>query len=201
MQHDRVDPVADLGGFFMERVREAERVAGASVSEAVVMYVSDLLTQHTRAADAASATLAEQHVRACGMPGGAALPHWQRLGDDALLLAGWYERARARRGVSFEYVASLGSAAYHRAHGCLARGQARGRASDPAPAAADHRGVFEELGEGFVRCVRIVACVRQALAPDDVGSLCETWLRERSELALARLRARGVLLTRGASDV
>jgi hypothetical protein len=184
-----IETFGDLRGWFRERLEAALGQRGVGAGEATRAYLVDLLARvglgHENAnlgrplafllAEARSAERAPERLRL-----------YRALGDDALYLRGFCADHLDHRGITTEYVATLGETAYDSA-GDLALGSAGL--------------VFHELARKFEPIAEALDDVREGTAlrtPQDIVRLYDKWTRTRSPRIAERLTAEGVFPTLGA---
>lgn len=189
----RAAPLADgdLFEFFHERVESAVSHQRARVSPGTVYYLSSMLAERGRAEEGdGDRTLVELRERAVTAPPGEAVGWWRRLGDESLIVVGWFREQVERRRVSREYCASMGMSAYDRLARLL-RGPSDGFGA-----------VFAELGERFETCAEVIAEVRDESRErndSDIVALYEEWLQTGSPRVAERLRVLGLVPVRSAA--
>lgn len=180
---------ADLFEFFRERVETAVAHQRAPVSRGTVWYLSSMLAEQGRMDPAtADATLVELRERAVRAPPGEAVTWWRKLGDQSLLIVGWFREQIERRRVSRDYCAAMGSSAYDRL------GRLLGEPGEGWGA------VFAELGERYHACAEVIAEVRdesRERSDTDLVKLYEEWLQTGSPRVAERLSRLGLVPARG----
>lgn len=183
-----IETFADLRVWFRERLEAALGQRGLGAGEGTRAYLVDLLARvglgeenealarplALQLAEARSAERAPDRLRL-----------YRTLGDDALYLRGFCSEHLDHRGITTEYVATLGETAYDQA-GELALGGASE--------------VYRELSRKFEPFADALDDVRESTAlrtPSDIVRLYEKWTRTRSPKLAERLSAEGVFPTVG----
>lgn len=198
MSRAAIAPADNLFDFFHDRVDAAASRSGR-LSEAGVLYLSQLLVEHARAGErpAAPGTLTELYARAQEEPPSRAPLAWRELGDQALYVSGFFRQSLSRKLVSLEYYRQMGAAAYRRLARLWRPARSEGVGLDD---------VYNELSEEFTAASDVLHEVREDAVDPEVASdvdilrLYESWLATGSPRAAARLRELGVLPTRGRGD-
>ncbi len=183
-----IETFADLRVWFRERLEAAlgERRLGAG--EGTRAYLVDLLARVGlgQENDALKRPLALQLAEARNAERAPErLRLYRALGDDALYLRGFCADHLDHRGITTEYVATLGEAAYDQA-GELSLGS------------AGH--VYRELARKFEPFADALDDVREGTAlrtPSDIVRLYDKWNRTHSPKIAERLSAEGVFPTLG----
>jgi hypothetical protein len=176
----------NLFEYFREHVEEAVERQRAPVSPSAVYYLSSLLADAGRLGrgeDPPADTLVELRQRAANAPLGEAIGLWRRLGDRSLLVLGFFGENLARRAISREYWAGMGSAAYGTLHRLL-------------PDAGEGPAVFGELADRYDACAEVLRDVRDEArerTDADIVRLYEEWLATGSPRVGERLRELGVV--------
>lgn len=185
-----VAPVADgdLFEFFHERVESAVSHQRAPVSPNAIWYLSSMLTERGRAQEGdGDHTLVELRERAVSARPAEAVTWWRRLGEESLLVLGWFREQIDRRRVSRDYCTTMGKSAYDR----LAR--LLGGPSDGFGT------IFAEVGDRFEVCATLIAEVRdesRERSDRDIVALYEQWLATGSPRVAERLRTLGLVPVR-----
>lgn len=181
----------NLFDFFHERVEAAVQHQRAPVSENAVFYLSSLLAEQARREDEAEAegapTLVELRHRAVMAPPPEAVSLWRKLGDQSLLLTGFFREHLERRHISREYCSRMGETAYRSLERLL------------DPRGGGFAEIFAELAERYPACVEVIAEVRDETrerSDTDIVRLYEEWLESGSPRVGERLRQLGVVPTR-----
>lgn len=183
-----IETFADLRGWFRERLEAALGQRGVGAGEATRAYLVDLLARVGlgQENDALVRPLAIQLAEARSAERPDRLRLYRALGDDALYLRGFCAEHLDHRGITSEYVATLGETAYDQAGG-LARGEACG--------------VYRELSHKFEPFADALDEVREGTAlrtPRDIVRLYDKWNKTHSPKIAERLSAEGVFPTLGA---
>ncbi|MFZ5476579.1 MAG: hypothetical protein ACOZNI_07365 [Myxococcota bacterium] len=180
---------SNLFDFFRERVETAVVHQRAPVSENAVYYLSNLLAENARRgegpAEEDEPTLVELQHRAVHAPPAEAVTHWRRLGDNSLVVAGFFRESLERRAVSRDYYERMGSTAY--------------RALERILGGGSFAEIFAELGDRYRACVEVLSEVRDEArerTDTDILKLYEEWLTTGSPRVADRLRALGVVPAR-----
>jgi hypothetical protein len=176
-----IETFADLRGWFRERLEAALGDRGLAAEEATRAYLVDLLARVGLGKEnaALSRPLAIQLAEARSAEGGDRFRLYRALGDDALYLRGFCAEHLDHRGITTDYVATLGEAAYDHA-GDLALGGGE---------------VYRELSRKFEPFAEALDDVREGTAlrtPSDIVRLYDRWTRTRSPKIAERLSAEGV---------
>lgn len=195
MAQHGIEPADDLFSFFRDRVDATVERQGTTVSPDGVYYLSHLLTERTKVADAVpDPTLVELQLRALQGDRVQAVQAYRTMGDQALYMTGFF-RARLTRGqVGIGYYMDMGAAAYGTLSAML-RGRGLG-----GPGLDD---VFNELGTRFRACSEVLHEVQEEMrerTDGDILRLYEDWLRTASPRAAERLRELGVVPMRPRTD-
>jgi hypothetical protein len=180
-----IETFADLRGWFRERLEAALGDRGVAAQEATRAYLVDLLARVGLGKENAALNrpLALQLVEARNAEGdGERFRLYRALGDDALYLRGFCAEHLDHRGITTDYVATLGEAAYDQA-GELALGGSE---------------VYRELSRKFEPFADALDDVREGTAlrtPSEIVRLYDRWTRTRSPKIAERLSAEGVFPT------
>lgn len=183
-----IETFADLRGWFRERLEAALGQRRVGAGEATRAYLVDLLARvglgqenetlarplALQLAEARSAERAPDRLRL-----------YRTLGDDALYLRGFCAEHLDHRGITTDYVATLGETAYD-------------QAGELAPFGASE--VYRELARKFEPFADALDDVREGTAmrtPTDIVRLYEKWTKTRSPKIAERLSAEGVFPTLG----
>lgn len=197
--------VLTLGGgpnlfdFFLEQVDATVSDRGAKVSPEGVYYLSNLLAERSHVDKVEEPqTLVELHLQASQGDRGQQVRCYKDLGDQALVVSGFFDGKLRRSTVGVGYYTAMGRAAYDR----LARLLSGGKGEHGLDA------VFAELADTFTECVAILREVRDGMGAaqatlDDVAllRLYQQYQSTGSRRALARLRALGLEPAPGARTV
>lgn len=181
---------ADPSGFFRERLVSALGRRNVTVSEDTEVYLVHLLTGfvHVTADEAIGQPLVERLAEALEAP--SAVERFRRfraLGDNALYVAGFFSDHLTRRGISRDYVVSMGGRAYFAAGDLAERRLGGGSLAPPE--------IFDELAGDFDRLALILDEVRETTSlrtPQDIVRLYERWRRTGSRVLAERLEQEGV---------
>lgn len=184
-----IETFADLRGWFRERLEAALGQRGIGAGEGTRAYLVDLLARVGVGGenDALKRPLALQLAEARNAERAERFRLYRALGDDALFLRGFCADHLDHRGITTEYVATLGETAYGQA-GDLALGSA----SD----------VYRELARKFEPFAEALDDVREGTAlrtPTDIVRLYDKWTKTRSPRIAERLSAEGVFPTLAAT--
>ncbi len=181
---------ADMREFFRERLVAALSRRRVEVEEATEFYLVNLLAGYASRSprETLSRPLFHRLAEAVETPDAPErFRRFRELGDCALYVCGFFSEHLDRRGISRDYVVTMG----HRAYG--EAGDLCGRACRAAEARL--REVYPELAEGFDDFARVLDDVRETTAlrtPQDIVRLYERWRRTRSPLLASRLKQQGV---------
>ena len=188
----RIRPVKNLREYFMHSVARSMQRNDVAVDEQTSCYVVDLLTLYARSEALFEAGENGPELKPLALLLADAVDQGheqqrralQRVGDQALFIAGFLSESLSRKLVDVDYYVSMGGSAY------AALSQAR-RSSLREQALA---GVFAELAANFVDFVDVLADLRETAAEAnlDLLRLYETWTRTGSRRAARRLRAQGI---------
>jgi len=178
-----IETFGDLRGWFRERLEAALGDRGLAAQESTRAYLVDLLARVGLGKEnaALSRPLALQLAEARAAERDAErFRLYRALGDDALYLRGFCAEHLDHRGITTDYVATLGEAAYDQA-GELALGSAGE--------------IYRELSRKFEPFANALDDVREGTAlrtPSDIVRLYDRWTRTRSPRIAERLSAEGV---------
>lgn len=177
-----IETFADLRGWFRERLESALGQRGVGAAEGTRAYLVDLLARVGlgQENEALGRPLAIQLAEARSAGPSERFRLYRALGDDALYLRGFCSDHLDHRGITTEYVATLGETAYGQA-GDLALGSAGG--------------VYRELAQKFEPFAEAFDDVREGTAmrtPTDIVRLYDKWTRTHSPKIAERLTAEGV---------
>jgi hypothetical protein len=182
-----IETFADLRGWFREQLEAALGQRGVGAGEATRAYLVDLLARVGlgQETEALSRPLALQLAEARSADRAERLRLYRALGDDALYLRGFCADHLDHRGITTDYVATLGETAYGQA-GDLALGSAGG--------------VYRELAHKFGPFADALDDVREGTTmrtPSDIVRLYDKWTRTHSPKIAERLTAEGVFPAMG----
>jgi len=179
----------DLPAFFADRVGDAMDNQGVTLTETAAGYLSGMLVRLSRAqevfAERGPVVLAELHMKARESPGRQAATLYQRMGDTALFVAGFFAESLERKPVGLSYYTDMGGAAYHQVAGITEKRGGEAMAE-----------MFRELARRFEDCVSVLSEVADGDRPEsdaDLLRLYELWLTTRSPHAERRLARLGLL--------
>jgi hypothetical protein len=182
-----IETFADLRGWFRERLEAALGQRGLGAGEATRAYLVDLLARvglgHEN--QGLGRPLALQLAEARSAAPADRLRLYRTLGDDALYLRGFCAEHLDHRGITSEYVATLGEAAYDQAGGLVLGGASE---------------VYRELARKFEPFADTLDDVRESTAmrtPTDIVRLYDKWTKTHSPKIAERLSAEGVFPSRG----
>ena len=189
--------VLTLGGgpnlfdFFLEQVDATVADRGAHLSADGVYYLSKLLAERGHVGELeAPRTLVELHLQAAQGDHGQQVRCYKDLGDQALVVSGYFDGTLRRSTVGVDYYVSMGRAAYDRLARLLGYGVRQSNGLDV---------VFAELADTFSECVGVLREVRDGMRAeqtelDDAAllALYEQYQRTGSRRALRRLQAMGL---------
>lgn len=178
---------SSLAEFFQDRVSDALRNQGVDTTTPTECYLVGLLSDFTTAPPD-DEPLALKLARAVQSPD-ERVRQLKEVGDKSLYVSGFFADSVQRRLVDVDYYIQMGGAAYSE----LAR-YFRGN-----PHSLVFSEVYDELGAKFPRFVDVFAEVSEGSSNSDhdLVRLYERWLRTGSEWMERRLRAQGVLPTKG----
>jgi hypothetical protein len=184
-----VEAHPDMRAFFRDRLLEALERRMMRVPEITEFYLVQLLARHVRATSELdpTRTLVERLLEAESSPANDRLTRYREMGDAALYACGFFGDHLDRRGISRDYVATMGGRAYHAAHDLSRWGSDR----DIATFAE----VFEELAREFAAYATVLDEVRELTAmrtPQDIVRLYDRWRKTRSPSVAERLRQAGL---------
>jgi hypothetical protein len=188
----RIRPVKNLREYFMRSVLAGLERNDVDVAEHTSHYVVNLLTLYARSEALFEsgdngpelrplALLLSDAVDRGGEYMNRAL---QRVGDQALFVAGFLGESLKTRTVDIDYYVGMGESAY----------AALSRSPQSTRRDVALRGVFSELAENFIEFVDVLTDLRQS-SPADQGDLLrlyEVWVRTGSRRAARLLRSHGI---------
>ena len=182
-----IEASRDVRGWFHERLEEALAWQNAEASELTRLYLVELLARFAErpARNAFERPLVLQLADALEASGPERIAGLRALGDHALYGLGFFEDAYERRGVSRDYVVTMGGRAYAQAS----------RLAAYSPRESVRCEVYEQLADGFEVYVEAIDDVRESTTlrtPQDIVRLYEKWKRTRSPKIARRLRSEGV---------
>lgn len=182
-----IETFADLSPWFEQQLDEALTRRGVTAGERTRAYLVDLLARVGvgRDPDVLKTPLAIQLAEARSVMGEAErLRRFRALGDDALYLRGFCTEHLEHRGISAEYVATLGEAAYVQAGALATRSAGRGVSE-----------VYRELARKFAGLAEALDEIRESTVfrtPRDIVRLYDRWLKTHSPRIAERLTEEGV---------
>lgn len=177
--------------FFRESLLAAMEKRGVRASEQSEVYLTTLLNDHLRSAEAVERLqepFGMRLAKAMQINGAERFERLRTLGDDVLFASGFFAQHLERRGLTDEYVKGMGQLAYGGAASAL-RGYAR------------ERTIFDELAAQFHKFVELLRHVSDslittvALTQADFVNLYERWLRTGSEVLASTLLRVGMIPT------
>jgi hypothetical protein len=178
-----------LPDFFTERVEEAMCNQEIALSETTAGYLTGMLVRLARSQEvfdeSGPVVLADLHLQARTSDRRQAARLYQKLGDTALFISGYFSESLERSAVGLRYYTDMGGSAYHQVAGITSRG------------GAALAGMFQELAHRFEDCVSLIAEVADRDRQDsdqDLLRLYELWLTTRSPHAAKRLARLGLPL-------
>jgi len=183
-----IEAHADVRGFFHERLNAALDRHRHRAAEPTQVYLVHLLADVAETQDAVllDRPLALQLADAMEVSGRERLRRCRVLGDTSLAVGGLFVEQLDRRGVTLEYVASLGGRGYRTASD-LARFDGAGGAMLSF--------VCDDLATNFGLYLRVLDDVKESTAlrtPQDIVRLYERWRRGGSLAIAERLQGAGV---------
>ncbi|MCA9605044.1 MAG: hypothetical protein KC619_05595 [Myxococcales bacterium] len=190
-----IETSSNVRGWFHERLEASLVRQGIPASPSTRLYLVELLAGFAErpTEGVLSRPLVFQLADALESDGPERLEKLRSLGDAALYSLGFFEDFFERRGVSRDYVVTMGGRAYSDAWSLAA--------FDPRQAA--RRDVYGELADGFEDFVEAIDDVRESTVlrtPQDIVRLYEKWKRTKSPRIAARLRSEGVFPAIEADD-
>ena len=177
-------PHTSVSEFFHEAVSSALKNQGVEASEFTEFYLVNLLSDFaTQPID--DQPLGLELAEAAFAPPDQRAQKLRGVGDRTLYISGFFSDSLQRRLVDRDYYIRLGGTAYRQ----LAEMNERAVRSD----------VYRELAGKFPCFVDVLAEVSEfgAISDKSVVQLYERWLRTGAEWIERRLRAMGVVATRG----
>lgn len=178
---------ASVAEFFHDRVSEAIRNQGVDTTTPTECYLVSLLADFLKAPPD-DEPLALKLAQAVASPD-ERVRQLKDVGDTSLYVSGFFSDSLQRKLVDVDYYIQMGGAAYTQ----LAR-YFRGN-----PNSVVFGDVYDELANKFPRYVDVFAEVAEETMTGNLGlvQLYERWLRTGSEWMERRLRAQGVIPTKG----
>jgi hypothetical protein len=190
-----IETFADLSGWFHDQLDAALARRGVEAGDGARAYLVDLMARMGAGHDPGSlrTPLAIQLAEARAVSGGERLRRFRALGDEALYLGGFCSDHLEHRGISTEYVATLGEAAYDHA-GELAIRSAERRVGE----------VYRELARKFACLAAALDELRESTVfrtPRDVVRLYDRWQKTHSPRLAERLSEEGVFPALGPKNL
>ena len=184
-----VTPTADVRAFFRDLVEEAMRSLEVRTAGDTQQYLVNLLARYavSQQIQELGTPLVDLLTQALDTDGMERVIRLRTLGDAALFVSGFLADSFERRGLTKDYVASLGA----RAYGEVGRAARFVVVQD----ASSGRYVFEELADRFKACASVLDEVREQTALCTDGELIrvyERWCETRSPQLYRRLHRRGM---------
>lgn len=188
-----IQPLADVGSWFRERLDGALERRSIEASAEVRAYLAGVLTRGAGGAfvdlDDPIVLALDRALRAEALA--ERLERFREAGDRALVLSGFFAERLEHRGIARDYVVALGGRAFHGAH------EAARRRHQPAQ-------VYVELAGAFGQWASVLDEVRELTVlktPQDIVRLYDRFRRTRSPEVAARLVREGVFPGRGNGTV
>lgn len=184
--------VAPETQFFRETLLAAMGSRGIQASAQSEVYLTSLLNDHVRSAEALARLQDPLSVRlskALQATGTERFEKLRVLGDDVLFTSGFFAEHLERRGLQPNYVAGVGQLAYGGVASML-------RSFGPSSS------LFDELADGFHSFVDLLRFVAESLvtmslrADEDVAKLYDRWSRTGSSVLADVLLRMGLLPTK-----
>ena len=184
--------VAPEAQFFRDTLLTAMGSTGVQASEQSEVYLTSLLNDQVRSAEAIGRFQDPLGVRlaiAMQASGTERFDKLRTLGDDILFTSGFFAAHLERRGLQQAYVAGVGQLAYGGVASMMRR-------YGPAPS------LFDELADGFHTFVELLRFVADSLVTmsvrvdEDVAKLYERWSRTGSSVLAEALLRMGLLPTK-----
>jgi hypothetical protein len=185
-----IETFGDLRPWFHERLDDALGRGRVDAQPETRAYLVELLAMVGigRRGAPGDVPLALQLRDAREASGFERLQRYRALGDEALVLNGFFGDHLERRGVSASYVCAVGGSAYESA-GTLAQASLSEAVRIP---------VYRELASKFARFCEVLDEVRESTVlrtPQDIVRLYDKWRRTGSSKAAERLGEEGVFPT------
>lgn len=187
-----IETFMDLRQWFGERVEAALERQQVEAGAGTRRYLVELLAAvgAGRRRTPGHVPLALQLAEAREAPAGAErLRLYREIGDDALCLSGFFSDHLERRGLSADYVHSMGEGAY----------QSAGVLALHSSSEAARSQVYRELAGSFPTFAQVLDEVRESTVlrtPQDIVKLYDKWRRTGSPRIAERLTEEGVYPTR-----
>lgn len=183
--------VAPEAQFFRETLLTAMGSRGISASEQSEVYLTSLLNEQVRSAEALGRLEDPFSVRLAKALQASGTERFEKLrvlGDDVLFTSSFFAEHLERRGLQHDYVAGVGQLAYGGVASML-------RSFGPSSS------LFDELADGFHAFVDVLRFVAESLVTmsvrveEDIAKLYERWLRTGSAVLAEVLLRMGLLPT------
>ena len=177
----------DLQAYFHGRLGQALKRRALCIAAHTEFYLVQLLNRAlgTAAVEAISKPFVQRLADGVEIEDtGKRLRHFREMGDDALYVCGFFSDHLRGRGISKQYVATMGGSAYREASG-LARWSAESQFSE----------TFLELAARFETFATVLDDVREETSmrtPQDIIRLYDRWRQTGSPILAERLRDQGV---------
>jgi hypothetical protein len=177
--------------FFRDSLLAAMAKRGVRASEQSEVYLTTLLNDHLRSAQAAvrlDEPFGVRLAKAMEISGAERFERLRTLGDDVLFASGFFAENLERRGLTDDYVKGMGQLAY-------------GGAASALRCYAREQTIFDELSTQFHKFVELLRHVADslittaALTQADFVKLYERWLRTGSEVLASTLLRAGMIPT------
>lgn len=191
----RVIAVNNLQEFFRDSVEDALRKRKVTARAHTTHYVVNLLTMFARSDRLYEQTENGRALRPLAFMLNDALETesahernqlFQRLGDVALFMAGFFAQSFARKLVDIDYYIAMGGTAYGNLSNSLRSGERTHVFCD----------IFAELADKFQPFVDVLNEIAESAyvhTDADIMRLYEIWLRTGSDRAAEKLRSLGVI--------
>jgi len=177
----------DLQAYFHGRLGQALRRRALDIAAHTEFYLVQLLNRAlgVDAVQAISTPFVQRLAAGAEIEDATRrLRHFRDMGDDALYVCGFFGEHLRGRGITKDYVVSMGGSAYREASG-LARWSTESRLSD----------TFDELAARFDTFATVLDDVKEETAmrtPQDIIRLYDRWRQTGSPVLADRLREQGV---------
>ncbi|QQR89085.1 MAG: hypothetical protein IPJ88_12790 [Myxococcales bacterium] len=179
----------NMRAYFRDRVLAALRRQGIKTHERTEFYLVNLLAEFAVHDDIEEHrhTLVELFAKAMEAEGPERLRRFKSMGDRALYRTGFFAENLTGRGITRDYVMTMGERAYSAARQIAHRVK--------TPREAEFAETYGELAKRFGAFVRVLDDIRESTAlrsPQDIVKLYERWRLTRSPIAAERLREHGL---------
>lgn len=195
MSESQLSLHGDLNQFFKSTLDDVLRTHSRPPSEAIQAYLVGVLVDSAKMDQTVARTWEEPlPVLLHSALGAAPIERFEKLrslGDNVLLVSGFFHEHLERIGVQERYVEHVGARAYRAASSLLATPEPLAQGSDVLLELAQGFGAFAQL----LRDVAATLFAHAAHGPSHLVALCEQFLRGGSEHIARLLRARGVNLS------